>query len=530
MSMKIRAALIVDNGRLTIWQRQALEEASEYLDVQLVLNCTNTVTQKNIPKHFLYYVLNLLALRNPLTRRVPLAPGDAEIISFESSLEGAWQSIPPAIAQQVAVRDIKLVIKFGMSLLRIDGSLASLDILSFHHGDPEHYRGRPAGFYELHDNAPRVGVIVQKLSNTLDGGDVMARIHCKAHHHSYRKTALSFYGSSRHLLRKALHNYSRNRIVRLEKLGPNYRLPGNLLVLRFALKLLGRKIKRVLYGAFYEKKWNLVVRDFTGMTSLSDMTVAPGRVPEPVAGFVFYADPFFSVRGDRIRAEALSAASGLGEIVELDAKDFHFIRTVLRGGHFSYPFCVEDDRTEYLLPEVASQSGPYLLPEPFDATSAMPLLGLEDQRLADATLLKHQGRYYLFAGKAGSAADTLYLFHSDALAGPYLAHPQNPIVIDSASARMAGRVLCRDGALFRFGQNNCYGYGNGITVNLIEELSAETYSERHAGSLSFRDTHGPHTIDIRGDRTILDFYSEAFSPLAGYRRVSRALSRRRRRT
>jgi hypothetical protein len=31
--MKIRAALIVDNSRLTIWQRQSLEEAAGYLDV-----------------------------------------------------------------------------------------------------------------------------------------------------------------------------------------------------------------------------------------------------------------------------------------------------------------------------------------------------------------------------------------------------------------------------------------------------------------------------------------------------------------
>ena len=33
-----------------------------------------------------------------------------------------------------------------MNLLRIDENLKLPPILSFHHGDPSKYRGRPAGF------------------------------------------------------------------------------------------------------------------------------------------------------------------------------------------------------------------------------------------------------------------------------------------------------------------------------------------------------------------------------------------------
>ena len=36
-----------------------------------------------------------------------------------------------------------------MNLFKINKKLINLPILSFHHGDPSKYRGRPAGFYEI---------------------------------------------------------------------------------------------------------------------------------------------------------------------------------------------------------------------------------------------------------------------------------------------------------------------------------------------------------------------------------------------
>ncbi|MEN1280068.1 hypothetical protein AAIH11_35115, partial [Pseudomonas aeruginosa] len=69
--------------------------------------------------------------------------------------------------------------------------------------DPEYYRGRPAGFYEIYENADSVGIIVQKLSNKLDAGEVLVRGYSKVHHHSYKKTSRNFYLNSVVLLRKA---------------------------------------------------------------------------------------------------------------------------------------------------------------------------------------------------------------------------------------------------------------------------------------------------------------------------------------
>ncbi len=186
--MKIKAALIVDDLSLSEWQKRAIEDSSEYLDIQLVLSCRNSATKKSVIKHCGYYFLNILSLKNDMTRRVQLDSRGSEVIHFDSDYEGAWQRIPEDVCARILDKGIKLVIKFGMSLLRIDGGLQRLDILSYHHGDPEYYRGRPAGFYEIYENADSVGIIVQKLSNKLDAGEVLVRGYSKVHHHSYKKT------------------------------------------------------------------------------------------------------------------------------------------------------------------------------------------------------------------------------------------------------------------------------------------------------------------------------------------------------
>ena len=520
--MKLKAALIVDNLSLTEWQIEALEYASDQLEIRLVLNCTNTVTKRDYIRNFAYYVLHFFTL-NLATRRRPSNIPGAETVSFESSYDrdGMWQSIPPDVVQKVKSENIKIIVKFGMSLLRIDDQTSEFDILSFHHGDPEHYRGRPAGFYELYKNERRIGVVVQKLSNKLDAGVILARGYSKIFHHSYKRTAESFYSISHYLLRMALVNYLQNAPIELQQLGRNYRLPNNSAVIRFILKLLRRRVFRLIYGAFYEKRWNLVKYDLDPLKTDTRLSVSAGKVANVSSDYLFYADPFFAKLGDRICCEALNPRSGMGEVVELNANDLSFVRSIRKGSnHYSYPFTFEDMDKGYILPEVASHSAPYLLSEPFENSARVLLDGLGNVRILDGTLIKNDNIYYLFGGQKASAYHCLFLYFSHDLTGPYETHPQNPIVIDPTSARMGGRILHCGGRLYRFGQNNCYNYGDGLTITEITILSKEQYAETYVGSISFNDAHGPHTIDVFGKSTILDFYVDRFSLFAGPRRIA----------
>ncbi len=78
---------------------------------------------------------------------------------------------------------------------------------------------------------------------------------------------------------------------------------------------------------------------------------------------------------------------------------------------------------------------------------------MEEVDAVDATLLRHEGRWSLFANivenPGASSFDELFLFSSDdLLTGSWTPHPCNPIVSDVRRARPAGRLFERDGELF----------------------------------------------------------------------------------
>jgi hypothetical protein len=518
--MKINSALIVDNLSISHWQNSAIGLASDCLNIELILNCINTTSQRFYSRHFAYYVLNIISLKNRQTRRVPCDIPSAEVINFESGYEGSWQTIPLAVARIVKSKDIKLVVKFGMSLLKIDDSISDLDILSFHHGDPERYRGRPAGFYEVYNNDKAVGVVVQKLSNKLDAGKILVRVYSKVYHHSYTRTAEHFFFLSKFLLRKAIENYRTDQALTVTNLGPNHTLPSNATVVKFVFKLVYRKMLRLVYGLLCEKRWNIVLLRIDELRNNLALSVSNGVTPIVQSRYRFYADPFFSAAGDKIRVEALNARNGLGEIIELQANNFCVVQTLVNGAHYSYPCSFKNNDREYICPEVASHSAPYLLPEPFEDKAKECLTGLEKIKALDGTIVRHDNVYYFFCGLRHSSEDCLYLFFSAELKGPYRPHPQNPIVIDPSCARMGGKLLRWGEKVYRVGQNNCYAYGNGVTVSAIECLSKEYYSEKKVASISFIDALGPHTLDVFGNLAVLDFYRNQFSFGAAYRRIA----------
>lgn len=522
--MKYPAALIVDDMQIKAWQLAALEQAADYLEIKVILNCTNTRYRRHLGKHFAYYVLNRLALKNPLTRHQTIEDlVAAEKIDFESVYEGAWQHLPGEVIDRLEGEGIRLVIKFGMSLLRIDEGAEALDILSFHHGDPENYRGRPAGFYEILYDEKKIGIIVQKLSNRLDGGEVLCKAYSPVYPYSYRKTAVAFYRNSCYLLRKAVENYMKGERIHLSRLGTNYRLPGNLVVARFSIVMLCHFLGRLCYGALFEKRWNIVTFPARRIEELGQLAVAEGRRPCFRNGYSFYADPFLRHDGEQILVEAMNARNGQGEIVNLDARTLKITSNLLRGKHYSYPYTFLEEQQEYLIPEVASHSSPLvtaLLSPQQNDMACIPLDGLQDKRLVDGTLVKHNGHYYFFCGSNDSAANCLLIYVSESFQGPYRAHPRNPVVIDPESARMGGRVLQEEGVLYRLGQNNCRGYGESLMVNKIIRLTPDEYLETPMKAVSFRDAKGPHTLDTRGDVLVMDYYVDTFSLLAGYRRLA----------
>ncbi|WP_375272188.1 hypothetical protein, partial [Sphingomonas sp.] len=304
-----RVALICDNGRIAQWQRRALEEAG-IRHIVLLLDCRNTESERRWARHAGYYLLNMLAIRSRETRMVAIEDCEIAIderVVFDADTAGAWQSLPDAVLARRRSVAPDVIVKFGMGLLRVPPrDVLAAPILSYHHGDPAAYRGRPAGFWETAHGTPVLGQVVQVLANRLDAGAVVAFAETKVYPHSYCATMIEAYRHSPLLLGPAIA-----RSVAGEHLpaghGPNHRLPSNMAVAGVVFGMVRKWLGRLVYGALFEKEWRVSV----AAPPRDPLAASPegARVLPVPRGYTILADPFLCANGD-VLAEGVHARSG----------------------------------------------------------------------------------------------------------------------------------------------------------------------------------------------------------------------------
>ena len=467
-------------------------------------------------------------MRGPEERNVDVADlglSKVPVHEFIAESEGAWQRFPKNIRDVLLSVGCDVVIKIGMGLLRDPDSCGvRLGVLSYHHGDPAEFRGRPAGFYEILASRRTMGIIVQRLSNRLDGGVVHAFARSRVIGHSYRKTLAAARRNSKHLLWQALDRADKQKYISTATTGKNHRLPGFWLSFKFLTYLAARMIRRIFYGMFIEKKWQVTRVD------LSANAVTPSSLPSSLPsnpsiniprGYVFLADSFYLPDGN-IVAEAMRQSDGKGEIVKIDSEGNCLRLSDEIGRHMSYPFSFKIEGANYLLPEVASWSRPFLqeISPAGDFRRRYFLHGLEEERLIDPSWIRVGVVDYIFAGKPGSEADELYLwFSKNGIQGPYQAHPVSPIVVDATRARMGGGFLTHHGKCFRVGQDSSGSYGDGVTICEVTLLNEYEYEELPVRQLKVTGAQGPHTYVTRDSAALFDWYKDQFSFMAGLRRL-----------
>jgi len=528
---KIRTCLIVDSDTISAWQARALQLNLDIIDIVEVLYCTNIRSRKQFVKNFCYYFLNIFAIQNIWTKRTSWAPYigfNSKIHYFEARSKGIWELIPEENLDQIRTAQVDLVIKFGMGLLRDPRNLsARYGVLSFHHGDPRRYRGRPSGFYELLEDAQHVGAVVQELSNVLDGGKIRAFGSYQITRHSYRKSLEHLYQQSAYLLRIAIENCLSESYVDISCTGKNYTLPSNFTVIRFVISILRRRARRMLYGLFFRKLWSVGSTTVWTENNLgkSDLKITQ-IIPKP-KGVFFLADPFVIGNGSLL-CEGSGIRQERGFLVRIGGSpSVNLLHSnELNDKHLSYPFPVLLSGHTFVLPEMA-EHGPqkiFKLSDDDELIDGQLLLGLEDYRLIDPTLIYHSETWWLFAGIVGSEQDTLNLWFSQQPTGPFSAHKMNPVVRDPSKARGAGALFVSNGKLFRPGQNNCFGYGNGITISEVLQLDHDNYREEPVSTLSIDGLKGPHTYSANSEFAYVDFYQDKFYAFAWYLRIKSRLN------
>src|SRR6476646_6975820 len=98
------------------------------------------------------------------------------------------QRFPPEAIEKIQSKNLDVLLRFGFNILH--GEIltsARYGVWSYHHGDNEFYRGGPAHFWELVERNPLSGVMLQVLTEELDGGLVL----CKSLFNTEPSVALS---------------------------------------------------------------------------------------------------------------------------------------------------------------------------------------------------------------------------------------------------------------------------------------------------------------------------------------------------
>jgi len=452
-----------------------------------------------------------------------------ETIEVEPLGKKFIQRFPNDALETIRSRNLDVIIRFGFNILH--GEIlkaARYGVWSYHHGDNEFYRGGPAHFWELCEGAPLSGVVLQVLSEELDGGLVL----CKSLFATKPTLSVSqnrfapYWGSVDMIIRKLneLHRFGWDFV--LEKSVPPtpyrgkrklYKTPTNLDVLRWLGPALLRKLVAYPFRRPLVQHWRIACR-FNGTplhASVSEPDISGFRWIDSPEGH-FWADPFAFESDAKLWVffEDYSYKEKRGVIA---------CSEISPQGNWGPPqVCLDDPGHHYSYPHVfQAGSEIYMVPESFDSNSVILFRCQEfpnkwvreatllEGKFVDTTIWERDGLWWLLTttAEAESGGISLLLFYAESVKGEWHFHPSNPISTDIRMNRGAGCVIRSDNRLIRPSQSCAPSYGYSVTFNEITELSKHRYQERPLRAITpeqWKGISGIHTYNYAGGLELID--------------------------
>ena len=261
----------------------------------------------------------------------------------------------------------------------------------------------------------------------------------------------------------------------------------------------------------YKPSWNIGIAKIEKKVLLESSKLENITwIPSPKESF--FADPFIVEKSGVyyifFEEYLFSEFSGRISMMEtIDFLSFSDFEVVLdRSFHLSYPYVFKHEDRYYCIPEQA-QSGKVVLYEaqafPRDWKEAATLLDFPG---LDPTIIRHNGKWWLFVGREGTGNSELFLWHAKDLMGPWEPHFQNPVKTDVHSSRPGGRPFLSKGKWIRPAQDCSHNYGSKLVFNEIVTLSESCYEERPVNSLRPDGVVSDrlHTLDYTSEFCVID--------------------------
>ena len=425
--------------------------------------------------------------------------------------------------EKIKSYNLDMILRFGFNIIRGEIlKVPTYGVWSFHHGDYLKYRGGPPGFWEIYNEDPWSGAILQKLTDKLDDGIILYKSQFKTDLSSYKKNKCNlFWGTSTWpsiVCRNILSVKDESIFIKsAASTALIYTAPNNLQTIKYFYIIIKHKIKSIFKKNSDNKRelWAIGIIDNPVKNLINSLTPPEIKWIEPPSNR-FYADPFLINKHDTsyIFFEDYSYEEEKGRISYIETKDFKTFSDVKpiidTTFHLSYPFMLEYEGKYYCIPEQHSAGEVALYEaESFPENWTKRTTLLNDFAGVDPTIIRYKDLWWMFiANQKDNDSSKLYLFYSENLEGPWKAHKNNPVKTFSKMTRPAGAIFENSGKLIRPAQNCTKTYGGSTIFYEIVKLSTEDFKEVFIGellpNLTSQYPYGLHHIVPNNNITIID--------------------------
>jgi hypothetical protein len=546
---RLRVGLLVDSLMQPAWVVEAVRQIIRDGIAEIVCVVVNEAGESPVPRKLpilqraarwienrdalAYAAYQRFDARRYPPARDPEAPedltpviGEPLVIPVMPRMTKHCDYFPDDAVARIRAQELDVLLRFGFRILKGAAlSSARYGVWSFHHGDNTINRGGPAGFWEVMEGHRATGAVLQRLTEQLDAGHVIARSYAATEMLSFRRNRAKFYWIAAQLLPQALR--------RLRDEGPEqieqparweaysqrlYVAPTRGEIVRLFLRLARRLVERKWISVTEREQWIVAYRFTKGMPDSNDVpdgVMYRFQELQPPKDRI-WADPFPAAHEGRhflFYEEKPYASHAHLCVAELDEKGrpgAH--RVVLRQPyHLSYPHVFRWNGGWYMVPETYQQRRVELYStDSFPDGWTLQATLLENVEAVDPTIFEHDGRWWLsFASSVRGTyeASALHFYHAPSPLGPWEPHRNNPVKVDVRSARPAGRVFHHEGRLYRPAQDGSPRYGSAIVMHELLELTPTSFREEEVARISpaWRPgLTGTHTINAAGGLTAID--------------------------
>lgn len=448
---------------------------------------------------------------------------DCPVIGVVPEMKAYSDWFPQEKIDEIRKYDLDVALCFGFRILKGDAlKIARHGVWSYHHGDQLVNRGGPAGFWEVMDEIPVTGSVLQILTEDLDNGPVIYRSWSPtSDRFSVKANRNNLYWKSAAFVERKLKDLAagypilsdENQLYRPYS-NRLYRMPTNREMLPRLTRMAAKYVRSKFDSFRGADQWGLAYRFKSGECDANNTFYRFKSLVPPADRF--WADPCAIKVGDKyyVFIEEYLNKTGKGHIavVELDRKKgiVSGPSTVLeREYHLSYPFVFEWNNSYYMVPESAANKTVELYRSTsFPFQWELEKVLLTDVRAKDATLAEIDGKWWMFVSiSEHSIPDELFLYSAETPLGPWVPHPRNPVKSDVRGSRPAGKLFRANGGLYRPAQNSSGRYGYGMSINRIVQIDPDKYREEEISAVLpnwHEELVGTHTLSIADDLTVID--------------------------